>query len=300
MHIWDEEAFFNKATYFYQQSQIDQTSGEFPLWCSLSLEVLARASLSHISPVLNADPQNEGQSILFALGLPYRGQPRSIPVHSVLARLEQLDSKFAENSCKKFCEYFATLRNEELHTGGSPFASLATSKWLPGFYLTAKVLCESMGKTLEDFIGKDAKKAEELIDESKKNVLSAVKSRIANHKAVFDGHTEEKRLELSKEAERDSDKWDANGDSILCPACGSQGVVHGYMINESEPKLDDDFFYSIQTYRANKFMCKACNLSLNGTSEIIAAELEITFTKSYELDLHDHFQLESYDDYMNM
>ena len=58
-HQWSEETLFCKARlYAEQMEKFSKNDWQFGLWSALGLELLARAALAHISPVLLADPQN--------------------------------------------------------------------------------------------------------------------------------------------------------------------------------------------------------------------------------------------------
>lgn len=65
---------------------------EFGLWSALSLEILARAALAHISPVLLADAKN-WRNLTYALGHDATAKkfaPNSIATTEVLTRLKEL------------------------------------------------------------------------------------------------------------------------------------------------------------------------------------------------------------------
>jgi hypothetical protein len=91
---WTAEELWLKAKLFVEKANnVEQASSEFPFWSALSLELLARAALSNIHPVLNADPQDDA-NILYALGFDISSRPRSIPAHSVFIRCEKLIEGF--------------------------------------------------------------------------------------------------------------------------------------------------------------------------------------------------------------
>src|SRR5215510_7722505 len=109
---WDPNLLWNKAVSYANRAS-DGVAGEETLFSCLALELLARAALTAIHPALNADPQNEGAHIMYACGIPMRaGQPKSVPVHAVFARLEAAYPVFKPH--RPICEYLITLRNEEV------------------------------------------------------------------------------------------------------------------------------------------------------------------------------------------
>ena len=86
--MWDYESIYNKAKYFVRKGldHEEPESTEIPLWCILSLELLARATLSRINPALLADPR-DGNNILSALGFPGKTAPVSVPAKTVFFTL---------------------------------------------------------------------------------------------------------------------------------------------------------------------------------------------------------------------
>lgn len=59
VHPWSEEALFGKALlYTERMDSFTADDWQFGFWSALSLELLARAALAHISPVLLADTKN--------------------------------------------------------------------------------------------------------------------------------------------------------------------------------------------------------------------------------------------------
>jgi hypothetical protein len=303
MQVWTSEALFSKASHFYSKAQgMDSDSPEYGLFLSLALEVLSRAALSNVSPVLNADPQhNEGDSILFALGLGIRkGPPRSIPFHSVSSRLVHLIEDYQKKNCRSFSDFFSGLRNEELHSGGSPFSNQRNSKWLPEFYRTAKILCDFMEKDFQDLVGEDLEEALHLISELEESETSRALEKIGRAKDSFDRLSNPEKVAKRLEAIADPDGKRRGNTTATCPACASQGVLHGLRIKASEPKYENSELFSVVTFRAAKLTCKACGLELSSTADIISAGLNVSFTDIEYLDLHDYFQPEHDDGYMNM
>ena len=68
---WDPDALFIKAKLFLNHAMDDDSRqfDEQALWASLALELLAKAALAKVSPVLIAVPTEEGNSLLVASGL---------------------------------------------------------------------------------------------------------------------------------------------------------------------------------------------------------------------------------------
>src|SRR4051794_2172325 len=92
--MWDPEQYWLKARVYARRS-LDDGKGDWEraFWSALALEFLARCALTSIHPALNADPRDE-TNLFYAFGYDIKGQPRSLPVHAVLGRLEKLVEEF--------------------------------------------------------------------------------------------------------------------------------------------------------------------------------------------------------------
>jgi hypothetical protein len=130
MSQWDSDGFWLKSkTYIERANEKDHASAEFAFWSSLALEFLARSALTKVHPALNADPQQD-TNLLYGFGFEIAGQPRSLPIHSVFARLEKIVPDFGKPQ-RDLCDFIGLLRNQELHTAELPFEDLKASKWCP-------------------------------------------------------------------------------------------------------------------------------------------------------------------------
>ena len=154
-HSWSKEGLIAKAQqYCEQMHSCAQDDWRFGFWSTLVLEVLARASLANVSPTLLADPK-DWNNLYYALGFTPTATkfiPRSIDMKTVMERLRDIVPGF-NSSLEGFALTHLSRRNEELHSGATPFDGLTTSKWLPSFYEVCDVLIRSMGETLELFLG---------------------------------------------------------------------------------------------------------------------------------------------------
>src|SRR6266849_4132516 len=95
---------------------------QFGVSSTFVLEFLACAALARVSPVLLADP-NDWNNIYYALGGTPKASkfiPRSVDVASVIKRLREIIPEFTPEE-EGFAAQHVSRRNEELHTGGTPF-----------------------------------------------------------------------------------------------------------------------------------------------------------------------------------
>lgn len=125
MKSWDPAALWLKAKQFVDRAnESEQSSTEFALNSAFALECLARAALTHIHPVLNADPRDD-LNLLYGCGFDLTANPRSLPAHSVYLRLEKIVNGFGKMQ-RELCEFVALQRNGYLHTAQLPYDNLGT------------------------------------------------------------------------------------------------------------------------------------------------------------------------------
>src|SRR5258705_12791844 len=145
--VWSSDQYWKKAIRYVEMSdQPEREPWEQPFGLSLALEFLARAALTKIHPALNADPEGDGLNLLYAFGYELKGQPKSLPIHAVLLRLQKVLPDAFTKPRREFCDFLANVRNQELHTTELAFEGLSESKWLARFYDVCFVLCQHLGK----------------------------------------------------------------------------------------------------------------------------------------------------------
>ena len=184
-NLWDEQLLWAKAELYMDEARkYERNTFCFPFGRTLSLEMLARAALSHIHPVLLASSNDRDcVNLLYALGqsdkLASTPTPRSIDISEVFSRCEQLIPEFVKEH-QKFCNGLLGMRNEELHSGGVPFNDLDVQKWLPRYYECCSILLTVLGKTLK-LVGKEEAEAgssmiEAINDQAAKEVIGEIKA----------------------------------------------------------------------------------------------------------------------------
>jgi hypothetical protein len=282
---FDPEALLMKAQRYVEQME-DRASDEWQhaLWSSFSLELLARAALAKVNPVLLADTKNDSKkawsNICCALGfspLDAKYEPHSIGTTEVLNRLGDLLPEFKE--LVKWCVGHTGRRNTELHSGQVPFDGVNASTWHPDFYRSCKVLLASLDLQLGDFLdAATAATAEEVIaaaaDQKAKAVLGEIHAAKRGWKSKSKGE--------QKLAKATALVW-ANkhdGHRAECPACGSTALVVGDPVSAALRKLKEDEIFEVQEYLPNRFECIACGLRISGLSRLTAAGLSDRYKKT--------------------
>jgi hypothetical protein len=300
--VWDSDQYWKKAVRYAEiASQVERDKWERPFWLSLALEFLARAALTSVHAALNADPEGDGVNILYAFGFEVKGQPKSLPIHAVLLRLQKiLPDSFTEPR-RKFCDYFSNLRNQELHTSELPLEALSETKWLARYYDVCQILCTHLKKNLSDLFGREeAKTAVELIKALKADKTSAVKTKIAAHRRVFDDKPPQQREQLAAEQELLARSWYGTRTRTTCPACGCKARLAGTVERESKPIYDEDQLLVKNIVLANQLECGACGLVLADIEELHVAEIEPHFEYYEATELHNFHEPDEGPEYDNM
>jgi hypothetical protein len=289
-HAWSSEALFSKALlYVEEMERYTAEDWQFGLWASLSLELIARASLSHVSPTLLAS-RKDWRNIHHALGHPptsLKFAPVSVTTAEVLSILREILPEFT-NELFEDCIKHSVRRNTELHTGEEAFAGLGTSSWLPQYYASCKVLLESMGKDLSDLVD-NSKAAEDLAASLQDTAAKAVQQDIERHKKIWESKgSEEKEASLAE-----ATLWASRhaGHRATCPACNSPSLIRGSSHGDVTTEVGDDIVVQKQTMMPSSFECVACNLRISGLSKLSACGLGDAFTATSTSSVAEFFGL---------
>ena len=300
--MWSEDEYWSKGQLYIRRSQLAQSEeGLSAFWMALAMEFIARAALSKVSPVLNADPQ-QVENILFALGFEGAGNPKTVPLHSVFLRCVRVVDGF-EDPHRKFCDFLGVQRNEELHSGGLPFENLKLQDWLQSYYEVLDILCRHLERNLDDLLGQEESEgAREMLKSNAEGLQSSVKQSIAAHKRVFDGKSEEDKQQLHSDAlihSLSGSRVTALSDLVVCPACFCRGLLTGRPVRRSRPYYEDESLLEDVTGLSETYSCHACGLNLPTASQIRWSGIEPQFTVTIETDLHIQQEFEYYEEYMN-
>jgi hypothetical protein len=292
---WARDALLAKAQIYVDEMHRYTTEDwQFGLFSALSLEFVARAALSNISPVLLADHQN-WRNLMYALG----GAPTvkkfsasSIGTKEVLARLSELVPSFTAEMAG-FCSKHVERRNSELHTGESAFFGLETADWLPRFYKALGILLLAMGKQLDAMIP-NATKAQEMIDSLDDAAAKSVEQEIKAHARVWNNKPEDERTQSDSQAQTWATRQ--SGHRIKCPACGCVALLRGTPHGPVATTIGDDEVIQKQTMLPAAFECIACRLKIGGYSKLAACGLGNTFTETTAYTAAEFFNLFTEDD----
>lgn len=284
---WDARALFTKSQRYFELMLAEETnSWNFALFSSLALELLARAALANVSPVLLVSlARGDFDNLSFVLGYPAKGSkyiPNSIIMSEVCSRLAHLFSKF-DPTLAGFCASHTSKRNGELHSGATPFDGVQGGTWQPKFYKCCQVLLETMGMDLPNILPKSeipAATAMILADERKDE--NAALAQIAAHERVWQAKDKKEQIKLLAEANAWATK--SSGHRVDCPSCKSPAIVTGPVVGEQKKTLKDDQVIEKVEHFPTKFECVACGLKMSGAIKLAAAHFANRYTSTTTYD----------------
>jgi len=279
---WERDPLWAKARLFFERA-FDEATEEplFGLWCSLGLELLARAAIASISPALLAEPDRDHRFLLHALK---RGSeritPQSIGTVQVFNLCRTLFDDFSKDDLTAAVA-LVNRRNQELHTGAAAFDEYPEKLWLPDFFRACRSLTKVQGETLESLFGQDeAKFASEILDETNKEVRQKVLNLIAAHQKVFDAKSPDEKTTASAKAKAESDQLaHLRHHRVTCPSCNSDATVQGEPFGPEHVAHQDGEILVRRTVSPRSFSCSACGLKLQGYAELDAAQLGGQYTR---------------------
>jgi hypothetical protein len=292
--IWERDPLWVKAKLFLGRAfEQDAEDPLYGLWCSLGLELLARAAVASVSPLLLADPDPAQRSLLHALGHGSTNtKPKSVTAVQVIDLCSTLFGDFNKDDLKS-CRALIDRRNAELHSAEAAFETYPSKQWLPGFYRVCAILTKALGESLESLLGAEqAMIATEVLRETRQVVQQRVLGSIAAYKRVFNEKTDDERREASQSAAKETAKLVyERHHKVTCPACDSDAVVEGATYGPETPSVEVGEIVVRQSVSPRRFSCSACGLKLTGFAELDAADLGGTYTRRKKFTPEDYYGL---------
>jgi hypothetical protein len=269
--VWDQDTLWEKTKLYIARASTEEQEGVlFPFWSILALELLARTVVASVHPALLADPQS-GPNMLYAFGYGKPERPRSVPASTVFKRCSVIVEDFTEGDVNGAIGLIE-LRNEELHSAGTPFAGLKTAVWLPDFYRLCKVLLRALDKELDDlFSEEEARAAETMIEAAAESLETEVNEYVAEVRAEFErlGEEEQERRRaiaervVAEQLERAITVHDL-GEALECTACGARAWKSGEFVRAGEPQAGEEYIVQEIVKIPTRLHCASCGLDISG------------------------------------
>ena len=298
MTSFSPELLWTKARVFINRAMDPgdlRSFDEQALWASLSLELLAKAALSRVSPLLIAEPTTDGANLLAASGLiPGEAVFTSVRAKTLYARCARAFQPFSGEIANKIT--FA--RNEYLHGGLVGFGAVPARVWWPQFWAQANVLVTALDKDLDDFVGASRVPiVEAYLLQNVRYIEERTESLIERARQRFE------QLEAGTLPERIAAEWRRRPNPSAglsytaprdCPACGfKDALVEGDFISHTETEYEqldvDDFDVTItHEVVAERFSCPRCHLVLEGTEFVQQANIDTEVFVEGDLSDYDY------------
>jgi hypothetical protein len=298
---WERDPLWAKARLFFERAfNENRDDPAFGLWCSLGLELLARAALASVSPALLAEPDNDHRYLLHAIGRGSERFPRrSIATRQVFYLCRQLFGADFTDDDVKAAMALANRRNDELHTGAAAFDQYRPKEWLPGFYRVSRALVVALGESLESLFGdEEAAVANETLVADEDGTKQRVRSEIAAFARVFGGKPEAERHAAAELAQgRANELARQRHHRVECPACKCSATVQGRTFGNERTTHEEGVIRVRQAVYPTSFSCSACGLKLTGYAELNAADLGGHYTRTTEYAPEEYYGLINPDDF---
>lgn len=292
---YDHHALWLKAKSFLNRA-MDQSAerpfDEQALWASLALELLAKAALARVSPLLIAEPTEDGTNLLIASGL-MEGDARftSVRAKTLYSRCQKAFKPFSESEAGKITH----ARNEYLHGSAVGFTSIPAAAWWPRYWTLAVILVSALERTIDDLVGADrSDTVEQHLEQNQKNIEHRTEMLIERAKQRL-AQWEAGNLPAKVAAEWSPGTSLSAGfkysEPAACPACGGTGTIEGEDAHDVEVRYErfseDDFEVVLDvTANAEYFSCETCGLVLGSYELVEQAGLDTTFdTQGDEADV---------------
>lgn len=284
---YDHEALWLKAKLFINRAMDDEEERSFDeqaLWASLALELLGKSALAKISPLLIAEPTEEGKNILAAVGIGEgAGKFTTVSASTVFKRCRGAFPTFNLAHATEI----SSARNEYLHGVGIGFGGSPPDKWWSKFWSSASTLITGQDRTIDELVGFNREKiVDDYLKQNQQYMEERYESLIHRARQRF---LQKGRGDLPEKVQK---VWKTGGqlalglnysDMATCPACESTGLLEA---EEVQNERSDGYFDSrtgeYESWGAadalpDHFSCAQCQLTLNELALLELAGLDESF-----------------------
>lgn len=252
---------------------------EQAFWACSALELLGKCALSVVSPLLVANPMDDGASFLAVSGLT-TGSATSVQAKAVWSRCAKAFKPFNESEAKKI----SLGRNDYIHSALIGFTSLPASAWWPRYWTLVDILLRHMGRGLDEYVDSEVLPDIEVALRSRKtHIAEHLQARIERALRLR-RQSQEGLLSRREEVEWDTQphylgKYTADAE---CPACKSTGSVYGDTVENVDVEYAggswdyEEIDVTLQV-AVDGFYCFECHLDLDDWDLIAEAKLDEPF-----------------------
>lgn len=280
-HSFDPDGLWLKSKLFINRALDEEREfEEQAFWACSALELLGKCALARISPLLIANPMDDGNSFLVASGL-VEGNATSVQAKAVWSRCQKAFKPFSESEAKKL----SLGRNEYIHAAGVGFDDIPEHAWWPRFWSQAVILLHHMDFIVEDYVDRryvDAVNG--ALATRKKALKQQLEARIERARTMLQqaqsGTLSTRQL---KEWEQKSYYITRYRSWVECPACAGEATLYGDEVVDQDVayhRLDEWGEEDVQvTLRIAPIalICDQCRLDLSDYALLTEAGLDEAF-----------------------
>ena len=257
-----------------------------------AIEFMVRGALCKVNPALNAAMETE--SILYAAGVQPRKDPLTVSIGEGFKRLQRLLPKLSEDVVAKV-EALIMARNRELHNDTSDISLLIAKEVMPSVHL---LVVETLV-----FSQVEAAQMTAVATAINRDRRKRVADLIRSHKDRFFSLSEDDQVAKRKNSTPGFvSAVLKSGHHIIaqkCPACATLGVVAASPVGRSAPLLRSNELIEEVRVIPTQFECKACDLTIKGLDELMAAGFAHEFTSIDQIDPVEHLNINP-EDYIDI
>ncbi|MDD7834988.1 hypothetical protein [Paenarthrobacter sp. AB444] len=284
---YDHEALWLKAKLFISRAMDDrnpQSFDEQALWASLALELLGKSALARISPLLIAEPTEEGKNILAALGIGEGdGKFTTVKASTVFKRCKRAFPTFD----LALATDISNARNEYLHGAGVGFGGQTPDKWWQRFWSCASTLITGQDRTIDQLVGfRRERIVEKFLEQNQQYMQERYDALVHRARQRFGQHARGDLSEKMRKAWKTPYQLSAGlsyAESATCPACSSSGLLEAEEVQDE--RTDGYYDSSTGEYDSwgaadalpDHFSCSECQLVLDEPALLELAGLHEPF-----------------------
>jgi len=284
---YDHEALWLKAKVFLNRAMDADPHRAFDeqvLWAAAALELLGKAALARVSPLLIAEPTEEGVNLLIATGL-IEGTARftSVKASTVFKRCERAFPPFRAIDAQRLADH----RNEYLHGPELGLVALPPRAWWPRYWALASILVTAQDRELDELVGYDRfRVVESHLEQNAKNIehrTEALISRARQRLSQFNAGTLPAKIQKEWLSSPNLTAGLSYSTAETCPACGGSGTLEGddgsNAVYEVDWGEDGEPMGAVATLTvpAEYFSCSTCHLVLDNFELLLQADLPNDF-----------------------
>jgi hypothetical protein len=282
----DSAALWLKARLFINHAMDgDEPRGfdERALWASLALEMLGKAALARVNPLLIAAPNEEGTHLLAASGLVAGDGPvMTVQASTIFKRCARAFRPFSASEAIAI----GNNRNAYLHSGVASFTPVPETAFWPAFWSQAVILVLAQDRVIEEFVGADrVDQVETHLARNRQHVQQRVEALLGRARQqlelIASGNAPER---IAAAFRRDSDLRASllHSTEVACPACGANATLEGdleaghEMTYEQVAEDDFEVYVDVRVW-SDYLSCQHCRLVLDGAELLDAAGVQADF-----------------------